>query len=350
MIQATLTRAGQQVGVWAHGLDTIDVGTAGCVTASDMAKTFEVRGKQIGLQIVLSSLRDPAEIREIIRSGMTTILVEPNRCLLFTRYSRSNFAAVLFQDQLVQNVNINSKELAQLLAQPEIAVLAVKPLQDCDLISSNPVFSQAGHPHAGLHQAEADTHGHLNPLSRFFGLLRMERVDVGLVGLFAFCSSLLSLATPLAVESLVNVISWGVYIQPLIVLALALLFGLILSGLFSVLQNVVVEILQRRQFVRIVCDLAHRFPMCDRQQIREEHPRELANRVLDIMTIQKATAVLLLDGTSIVVVSVVVMLLLGIYYGYLLGFEILMIVFTTLITWVLGHGGVATALEDSKVE
>ena len=50
--------------------------------------------------------------------------------------------------------------------------------------------------------------------------------DIGTVVLFAFVSGVLTLAIPLAVESLVNVVSWGTYIQPLIVLGVILLLKL----------------------------------------------------------------------------------------------------------------------------
>ena len=85
--------------------------------------------------------------------------------------------------------------------------------------------------------------------------------------LFAFVAGILALATPLAVESLVNVVSWGTYFQPLIVLGLMLLICLGLAGVMKVLQTVVVEMIQRRQFVRIVSDLAHRFPRANRASL-----------------------------------------------------------------------------------
>jgi putative ABC transport system ATP-binding protein len=287
------------------------------------------------------------EIGELLRGGMAAILLESGRSLLFTSVSRSNFDAIAYQDQAVHTVQLSRRELDQLLARSDVSVLAVKPLQDCDSISANPVFAQTRQLKVDEHH---DYHDHISPLSRFFGLLRMERKDISLVAIFAFASSVLSLSTPLAVESLVNVISWGVYVQPLIVLAVILLVSLVLSGMFSVLQNVVVEIVQRRQFVRIVCDLAHRFPVSNRQQLKAEHPRELANRVLDIMTIQKATAVLLLDGTNIVIVSFVGLILLGFYHAYLLSFVIVLLISMTLIVWLLGRGGVSTAIEESKTK
>jgi putative ABC transport system ATP-binding protein len=78
-----------------------------------------------------------------------------------------------------------------------------------------------------------------------------------------------------------------------------------------------------------------------------QYPRELANRVFDIMTIQKATAVLLLDGVSIVLTTVLGLVLLAFYHPFLLGFDIVLLISMISITWLLGRGGIRTAIEES---
>ena len=60
--------------------------------------------------------------------------------------------------------------------------------------------------------------------------------------------------------------------------------------------------------------------------MRGEYPRELANRVFDIMTIQKATAVLLLDGVSVVLTTMLGLFLLAFYHPFLLGFDIVLLI------------------------
>ena len=66
-----------------------------------------------------------------------------------------------------------------------------------------------------------------------------------------FLVGLLSLATPIAVEALVNTVAFGRFVQPVVVLAI-LLFGF-LSFLAAMqgLQTFVVEIIQRRMFARM---------------------------------------------------------------------------------------------------
>ncbi len=191
---------------------------------------------------------------------------------------------------------------------------------------------------------------HPTPLRRFLGLLYLDRRDIFTVGLFAFIAGVLALATPLAVESLVNVVSWGTYLQPLIVLGVMLLTCLGIAGVLKVLQAIAVELIQRRQFVRIVSDLAHRFPRVNQTSLVGEFPRELANRVFDIMTIQKATAVLLMDGVTIVLTTVLGLFLLAFYHPFLLGFDIVLVISMISITWILGRGGIETSIDESKTK
>jgi putative ABC transport system ATP-binding protein len=194
------------------------------------------------------------------------------------------------------------------------------------------------------------TTNHPPPLRRFVRMLLLERKDLAAIVVFSLVASILSLVSPLAVEALVNVVSWGIYLQPLIILAMVLLVSLSFQAILSVLQALVVEVVQRRQFVRIVGDLAHRFPQVARSQLVGIYPRELANRLFDIMTIQKATAVLLLDGISIILISLIGLCLLGFYHPFLLGFDVILITLMTLVTWGLGWGGVRTSIQESATK
>ncbi len=244
------------------------------------------------------------------------------------------FEITLISDHVVTQ-RVSRRRLRKMtIDSPESRVWVAKRELECDSFSS-------ASEHSNHH------HEHLSPLRRFMSLLSLERRDIGLVVLFAFVAGILTLATPLAVESLVNVVSWGTYVQPLIVLGLMLLTCLGLAGVLQVLQYVVVEIIQRRQFVRIVSDLAHRFPRANQRFLVGVYPRELANRVFDIMTIQKATAVLLLDGVTIALTTVLGMVLLAFYHPFLLGFDIVLLVSMISITWLLGRGGIRTAIDES---
>jgi putative ABC transport system ATP-binding protein len=181
-------------------------------------------------------------------------------------------------------------------------------------------------------------------------LLRLELRDIATVILFALVAGVMGLAAPLAVESLVNTVAWGTYLQPLLVLSLILLCFLGFAGFLRALQKVIVEVLQQRIFVRIVGDLGYRFARARRETLDGEDPAELSNRYFDIMTIQKATALLLLDGMAIVIQTIIGLVLLAFYHPYLLGFDIGLVFSMTVITWALGRGAVRTAISESIVK
>ena len=98
--------------------------------------------------------------------------------------------------------------------------------------------------------------GHrLTPLERLWQVLKPEMSDLWIVIVFAFVVSLLMLATPIAVEALVNTVAFGRFLQPIIILAVILLTFLGFQGAVRALQTYVVEIIQRRLLVRIAGDL-----------------------------------------------------------------------------------------------
>jgi putative ABC transport system ATP-binding protein len=241
---------------------------------------------------------------------------------------------------------LSYRQLKELLAERDTRTFVAKRELECDTASSFDGHHGAA-SHGGHHGHGAD---HLSPQLRFFRLLSLEWRDVATIIMFALVAGVLGLATPLAVEALVNVVNWGTFVQPLLVLAGMLLACLGIAGILEVLQSVVVELIQRRQFVRIVSDLSHRFTRANQPHMEEHYPRELANRFFDIMTIQKSTATLLLDGISIVMATFLGMGLLAVYHPYLLAFNVVLLVCMAIIVFVLGRGGVRTSIEESIVK
>lgn len=60
-----------------------------------------------------------------------------------------------------------------------------------------------------------------------------------------------------------------------------------------------VEIIQRRLFVRVASDLAYRLPRVRIDAYDNDYGPELVNRFFDVLTVQKVGALLLLDGVAI---------------------------------------------------
>lgn len=277
------------------------------------------------------------EVRDVLSEGMLVLCVtqQMQYRLLESLQGTSTESTTFYES--VQSSSLTKAELEELIGQPRIRTFVITRELACETASSNSSRNQTDHSHSS----------HLSPIARFFAFLRLDQRDIWTVVLFALVNGILGLATPLAVEALVNVVSWGTILQPLLVLGIVLLVCLGLAGVLSILQSFIVEIIQRRQFVRIVADLAHRFPRANRAGLHGHYAREYANRIFDVMTIQKSTASLLLDGISIVLATVLGMTLLAFYHPFLLGFDLVLLLSMVSITWLLGRRGIESAIDES---
>ena len=190
----------------------------------------------------------------------------------------------------------------------------------------------------------------LPPLTRLLGLIRPEKQDIWVVLVFSLVVGVLALATPVAVEALVNTVAFGRYLQPVIVLAILLFTFLAFAAAMRALIAYIVEILQRRLFIRVVEDLAYRLPRVQQEEFDRRPGPELVNRFFDVITIQKTASALLLDGLSIVLQTVIGMVVLAFYHPYLLGFDVVLLGLICLIVFVLGRGAIGTAIKESKAK
>lgn len=190
-------------------------------------------------------------------------------------------------------------------------------------------------------------HDHDTPLKRLVTLLRPESGDIAVIAMFSIVVGMVSLATPVTVEALVNSVAFGRYLQPLVVLAIMLFTFLAFAAVLKGLQTYVAEIIQRRIFVRVVADLAHRLPKARVDAFDGQHGPELLNRFFEVVTVQKSAAFLVLDGIAIVITSLIGMVVLAFYHPYLLGFDLVLLAAVAFTVFVLGRGAVKTAIEES---
>jgi putative ABC transport system ATP-binding protein len=236
---------------------------------------------------------------------------------------------------------ISHRELQGLLGidgQQEIAWVVVEAALPCQNASATD--HSHGHHHHGHH-------GTLTPFARLLSILRPEAGDIWVVAGFSAVVSILSLATPIAVESLVNTVAFGRFMQPVVVLSVVLLGFLGFASLLRILQTYIAEIIQRRLFVRVVADLSHRLPRVKQEAFDGAHGPELLNRFFDVMTVQKSAALLVLDGIAIVLQTAVGMAVLAFYHPMLAGFDVVLLACLAFIVFVLGRGAVRTSIDES---
>ena len=189
-----------------------------------------------------------------------------------------------------------------------------------------------------------------HPLRLLATLLRPDRKDLLAVVVYAVATGVFLLATPVAVQALVNSIALGGALQPLFVVSTLLLLGLLFAGALRGLQSWVVEILQRRVFARLVAQLGSRLGHVDVGFNDRRSAPELVNRFFDVVTIQKTGAGLLLDGLSVALSVLVGSAVLAFYHPLLLAFDLVMLVAIGLIIFAPLRYGVRTAIAESSAK
>ena len=190
----------------------------------------------------------------------------------------------------------------------------------------------------------------VHPLRRTRQLLQFEREDIVVVVIYGAAVGLLSLAVPIAVQSLVNTVAFGTLIQPLVVLAVLLGLALAAAAVLQALQVRVVEMLQRRLFVRIVTEIGRRLPRVNARVLRLANGPELLNRFFDVFTTQKSLASLLIEGMDAALIALVGMTVLAFYHPALLAFDVVLIICTVVVLVPMGRRGMKTSIAESKAK
>jgi len=189
-----------------------------------------------------------------------------------------------------------------------------------------------------------------SPLQRLVSLLQAERADLVAIVLYAVAIGVLGLATPIAIQVLINWLAFGALQQPIIGLGIVLMVCLALAAGMRGLQRVGVEVVQRRIFVRMVSDLTTRLTRVRIRAFDDQHGPELVNRFFDVLTVQKAVSSLLLDGLGAALQALVGLILLAVYHPILLAYDVAILFVLTGILFVLGRGAQRSAIRESKAK
>lgn len=192
------------------------------------------------------------------------------------------------------------------------------------------------------------SHDAKRPWTRLIQLMRPEWSEIWMLIVFSLFVGFLNLATPIAVEALVNTVAFGRFLQPVIVLSLMLFVFLAFAATLRGLQVIVAEVIQRRLFVRVARDLGRRLPRVQQEAFDHEYGPELANRFFDVITIQKTVPTLLLDGLTVILSTAIGMAVLAFYHPWLLGFDVVLLVLMAIAVFGVGRGAIRTSIVESK--
>lgn len=188
------------------------------------------------------------------------------------------------------------------------------------------------------------------PIERLLKLIHNEKKDLVVLVYLSFGYSLITVATPIAIQILVNNVTMGGVMQPLIVTSIILFGLLILSGLIFVLEAYVVELIERRLFVNTAMRVAKKTQGAVIDIYDKNNPVELVNRFFDITTIQKSAASLLTVGliASIqIIIGSIVIIFYSLYFAIIIA---ALFVFFWIILRVFGKNATQTAIDESQAK
>jgi ABC-type bacteriocin/lantibiotic exporter with double-glycine peptidase domain len=187
-------------------------------------------------------------------------------------------------------------------------------------------------------------------MERTLSLIRTERSSLAVAVVYSVAIGLLSLVLPVTIQSLVNTVAFGSVLQPVLVLTMLVTAALIGSAILTVLRFIVLEIMQRHIFVRHASEVLDNLLRFRVEAMDQQHAPELVNRFLDVTTVQKSATILVVDGLTVLMQTLVGVALLAAYHPYLLVFDIGLIAAIVFILFALGRKAVRTSIGESRAK
>lgn len=164
--------------------------------------------------------------------------------------------------------------------------------------------------------------------------------------------SLLSLATPISVQLLINSVANTALPAPLWTLAGLLLLLLLLVAGLSALRFWVMALFERRFFARVVAEITVRAVHAQNPFFLDQNRGDLFNRYFDLVVVQKAVPSLVIGAFTILLQSAVGLVVTSFYHPFFLAFNalLLLLVLTIWLLWSRGSIRSAVALSHAKHE
>ncbi len=283
-----------------------------------------------------SDVRRAEELLQRDGSPLTTVSADGRYWIVVVRQSDSKLSVRTFarKGQGIESRQMSAAELAQLIGQQDEHVW---------MVASQTTPNEGATTTPGSQDKPS-------PRVRLVRLLQPDRGDILAVIAFSVAVGVLTLATPIAVQTLVNSIALGGALQPLIIVALLLFLALGFAATLTGIETWVVELIQRRILVRAMGDMATRLTRLNLERSESIDVPEHINRFFDVVTLQKVTAKLLIDVLAVALAILVGLTVLAFYHPLLLAFDLLLLVAIALIVFGPLRKGQRTSIAESSAK
>lgn len=186
-----------------------------------------------------------------------------------------------------------------------------------------------------------------NALKKLFKIVNLERKEISNIYFFAIISGLIQLSLPLGIQAIVGILFGGLISASLVVLIGFVVFGVLLNGVFQIMQMRVTERIQQRIFTRLTFAYAQRIPKLDLLGIDNYYLPELVNRFFDTASLQKGLSKLLLDFPAATIQIVFGLILLSFYHPVFIVFGIALLTLVSMILYLSSPSGFKTSMQES---
>ena len=184
----------------------------------------------------------------------------------------------------------------------------------------------------------------------FFDILKPEANFYWLAAVYGIGISLLSLATPISVQMLINTIANTAMTAPLVMLSLTLFGLLLLSSLLYALRIHLMEIFARRFYARMVAEISLISVYAQDPFFGDVKKSSLFNRYFDVIYVQSLIPNLMIGGFTALLQIAVGFVLVSLYHPYFLGFTLVMIALIWAVWLLWGARALRTGVDVSHAK
>jgi ABC-type bacteriocin/lantibiotic exporter with double-glycine peptidase domain len=182
---------------------------------------------------------------------------------------------------------------------------------------------------------------------RFFNLLAKDRKDLVYLYIYASLQGLINLSLPVGIQAIMSLVLAGRLSASWTILTIIVTGGVVLAGVFQILQLYLVEILQRKLFVRSAFEFAYRIPQFKIRNLGTSYAPEIVHRFFDVVGVQKNLNKTLLDFSSSAMQIVFGLILLSLYHPVFIAFGLALLLILILIIAFSFKEGLKSSIAES---
>lgn len=188
----------------------------------------------------------------------------------------------------------------------------------------------------------------INPLKRFWMLLKPDQKDIKSIYAYAIFIGLVNLSLPVGIQAIINLIQGGTVSTSWIVLVILVVLAIALGGIMQIAQLRIIENIQQKIFVRAAFEFVYRIPRLKLEKLANKYVPELMNRFFDIVSVQKGLSKILIDFSTASIQVLFGLILLSLYHPFFILFSLLLTILIFVLLRTTARKGLETNFEESN--